>query len=617
MMLNLKGERNQRKLKRHSSLKKVYYISFSVMVLIPVLLVFLVSLSIIRIMMQNSAAAAIRSSQEAAADSLETSVRDASLQLSHFVYVNNSEVLDVAAMTDTEDSRQKYEYSSRLDQLFQVAMAPKQTVISGMFYMKDGRYTYVKQELAIPMEEVKESSWYRQACENPNQVFVGTYDSSETKVTLSTDERGEFAIAVGLSPGTGVDRSGRIELVMLLFRTQAGDYLRNKRNGLYGSVILDEDGSILFRAGDSRAAESFLKIHGQKASGTSRGFIEEPDSGKSVNYTCITTRMQETGWRIVTCVKTSSLTEDFNEVVRWMLLVIGTLFFLYLAFSRFFLQNIIRPVHTMMEGLKQVEEGNLETHIEPVGQYEIRSMIHSFNRMVRQLKLSVQEREAAQEKKMEAELRALQSQINPHFLVNTLNSIRFMAQVSKFEGIRKMAEALIRILTCSFRSNESLYTVKEELEVLESYLYLMKIRYSDGFDVTWEIEERCKAMRIPRLVLQPVVENSIVHGFSQMEEEIGHLTIRCFLQDGLLCLEVQDNGKGMTPEEISQVLEKKERRPDDNYSIGLENVFSRLKLYFKDACRLEIESQPGGGTVTRIMIPAEEMDDHESGGNRR
>ena len=109
-------------------------------------------------------------------------------------------------------------------------------------------------------------------------------------------------------------------------------------------------------------------------------------------------------------------------------------------------------------------------------------MIHSFNRMVRELKASIEENEQVQQKKHQAEVRALQSQINPHFLVNTLNSIRFMAQVSKFDGIRKMAEALIKILSCSFRGSISFYTVREELDVLDSYLYLMKIRYSDGFE---------------------------------------------------------------------------------------------------------------------------------------
>ncbi len=267
----------------------------------------------------------------------------------------------------------------------------------------------------------------------------------------------------------------------------------------------------------------------------------------------------------------------------------------------------------------------METHIEPAGQAEIRQMIHSFNRTVRQLKTSVEEREKAQEKKLEAQVRALQSQINPHFLVNSLTSIRFMAQVSKFDGIRRMAEALIQILTCSFRSNSSFYTVREELGVLDSYLYLMKIRYSDGFEVSYQVDPACLDRMMPRLVLQPVVENSIVHGFADMGEGIGQLIIRVSmeeerfcLEEERLCLEVEDNGAGMGPEKIAQILKGKVRRPDDNYSIGIENVFSRLSLHFKEAFQMEMESEPGVYTKTRILIPAEKKQEegHESGDNR-
>ena len=129
---------------KHSSLQKVYYASFAAMVVVPVLLVFLISLSIIRIMMQNTAVSAIESRQKAAVSSLTESIRDASLQLSHFVYVNNYELMEIAARTDTADSNVRYYYTTQLEQLFAVAMAPKQMVLSGMIYMKDGKDTYLK-----------------------------------------------------------------------------------------------------------------------------------------------------------------------------------------------------------------------------------------------------------------------------------------------------------------------------------------------------------------------------------------------------------------------------------------------------------------------------------------
>lgn len=616
-------------MKKHRSLQKVYYLSFAWMVVIPIFLVFVISVSIVRYMMQNSAISAIRSRQNTVASSLTESVRDASLQLSHFVYVNNNEMMETASLTDTSDVKTRHTYTSRLDQLFQVAMAPKQTVISGMIYMKDGRYTYLKQELAIPKEEVAASGWYQRAQQTPNTVTIGCYDTSDTKVTLTGGRRGELVLAAALSPDIGIDRSGKIDMIVLFFRTRVSALLNDKaqKEGLGDTVILDEKGTVIFQAEEEGKAERFLEVLKSEAgsqSNSESGFspeigvyqkwIPKTQENSAKNCTCVISQIPETGWKIASCVSTHSLTYSFNRVAILMLAVIGALFLLYAAFSRFFLQNIIRPVHTMVEGLYQVEEGNLETHIDPAGQAEIREMIHSFNRTVRRLKVSVEEREVAQEKKLEAEIRALQSQINPHFLVNTLNSIRFMAQVSKFEGIRRMAEALIQILTCSFRSNSSFYTVREELNVLDSYLYLMKIRYSDGFEVFYQVEEACMDILIPRLILQPVVENSIVHGFADMGEDIGRLEIRVGMEEGSLLLEVWDNGAGMEPGEIAKILQGKDRRPDDNYSIGIENVFSRLALHFKEQCRMEMESKPGSYTRTRILIPGNRADCVERGG---
>ncbi len=590
---------------KHSSLQKVYYASFAAMVVVPVLLVFLISLSIIRIMMQNTAVSAIESRQKAAVSSLTESIRDASLQLSHFVYVNNYELMEIAARTDTADSNVRYYYTTQLEQLFAVAMAPKQMVLSGMIYMKDGKDTYLKQMPAISREEVQASRWYQDALARKNQVFVGSYDTSRTKVVAKGSQSRELVLSVALAPDIGVDRSEKIDMVVLFFRTNVSDFFTGKSHGqeVLDVVILDDRDQVIFRMGSGLQTEACLNGLKEKKNGVYKQKITAEGGMGKTSCTCIITEVDETGWKMVSSVKTSELTKDFNRVAAVVVGVTGALFLLYFSFSRFFLQNIIQPVHTMVEGLKQVEEGDLETHIPPAGLSEIRLMIHSFNRMVRRLKSSIQEKETAQEKKMEAQLRALQSQINPHFLVNTLNSIRFMAQVSRFEGIRRMAEALIKILTCSFRSNSSFYTVREELDVLDSYIYLMKIRYSDGFDYSCAVDEDCKELRMPRLVLQPIAENSIVHGFVDMEEEMGSLSLKVWREDERLYFEIEDNGKGMTAREISEVFHGKERKPEDNYSIGLENVFSRLKLNFKEAASLEIESEPGRYTRTRIRIP--------------
>lgn len=212
----------------------------------------------------------------------------------------------------------------------------------------------------------------------------------------------------------------------------------------------------------------------------------------------------------------------------------------------------------------------------------------------------------AQRRKHRAEIQALQSQINPHFIVNTLNSIRFMAQVAGYAGIQKMAESLMKIVSCSFRSNISFYTLREELDVLDSYVYLMRIRYADSFEVSYDIAEDCLDYMLPRLLLQPVVENSITHGFAEMEEELGQIDVTARRKGEMLCLIVRDNGCGMSQEQIEQILHGHAQTVDDNTSIGLKNVLARIRLNFGGKAQMEITSEPQKYTQTVIRLPWKE-----------
>ncbi|MEG0369481.1 MAG: sensor histidine kinase, partial [Hungatella sp.] len=305
----------------------------------------------------------------------------------------------------------------------------------------------------------------------------------------------------------------------------------------------------------------------------------------------------------VSVVASETLIRQFNQTAWMIIAVTLVLFVLFYFFSSYFLKNIIEPIHNTVEGMRRVEDGDLAVHIEPAGQAELRTMIHSFNHMTKHLGQLLQDNREQEQKKHEAELRALQSQINPHFLVNSLSSIRFIAQVSKFDSIAKMAEALMKILSCSFRSNAGFYRLREELEVLDSFLYLMKIRYSDGFEVHYEVEESCMDCLIPRLILQPIVENSIVHGFSELVDEIGQIHLSAEEEAGFLYIRIRDNGKGMSEEEIESLLSGEGHDGEDHTSIGITNVNTRLVLNYGPDCELGIESCKGEYTMTTVRLP--------------
>lgn len=595
-------------LNKKKKLKASYYHSFLALIVIPIFLIIVGSIAIIRTMMVDSATRNIRRAQENIVSTLGSEVKGASLRLSHFVYVNDSEIIKTAAMTGTDDVAQKYHYTKLLSESFNYAMVPVQDILSAVFYMKDGERTYMKDDIILSQDKIEATDWYQAALAEKNVVKVGFYDSN---VTYSRPNVHPLIIVAALSPGDDVDRTGVLEMTSLFMSSRTGNLIReyNKEKDLGSTMLLKQGGTPVFDP--NRTMQFYTE---KLVTGDQKEFHHKIDG---VRYVYVVSEEPVTGLMVVSVVAAETLTRDFNRIAAMIVAVTAVLFSLFYLFSSYFLKNIIEPVHNSVEGMHKVEEGNLEVHVEPTGQAELRVMIHSFNRMTRHLKRLIQENEEQQQKKHEAEIRALQSQINPHFLVNSLNSIRFIAQVSRYEAIAKMAEALIKILSCSFRSNAEFYTLKEELEVLDGFIYLMQIRYSDGFEIEYRVDECCMDCLVPRLILQPIVENSIVHGFNEMED-LGDIEVSGHCEEGFLVIKIRDNGKGMTQEEIRQILEgvregrtsdgqggdgRDEISRDEHLSIGITNVNSRLVLNYGGDCCLQIESEKGVYTETIIRLP--------------
>ena len=583
-------------LHKKETIKTSYYRTFLLLIVVPILIITLCSIAVIRRMVKDSAIQSVRRAQDNIVSTLTSEVKDVSLRLSHFVYVNDNEIMRIASKTDTSDVSQRYHYTELLTESFNYAMVPIQDILSAIFFMKDGQITYMKDNTVLSISEVKASAWYQAALAAKNQVRIGFYD---TNVTNYRKNAYSLTVVAALSPGRDVDRDENIETIALFMTSRTGTIIKNyNREQLLGStMLLSPDGEVLFDTDDAaRLLPEWESSLWEKSM-----FQHRVDA---VSYVSIVSREPETGCLIVSIVNAQALMRSFN---RAALIVVGItliLFALFYRFSSYFLRNIAEPVHAVVEGMEQVERGSLDIHLEPAGQAELRTMVHSFNSMVRRLKSLIKENEEQQKKKHEAEIRALQSQINPHFLVNSLNSIRFMAQVAKFDGIRRMAEALIKILSTSFRSNSGFYTVKEELEVLDGFVYLMKIRYSEGFTMEYHVSPDCLDCLVPRLILQPMVENSIVHGFSELMDEIGRIDLTICREQEQLQFIVRDNGKGISPEGIKQLLNGEGMHQKNHTSVGVVNVRERLRLNYGRQCELNIESQMGSYTQITIRIPA-------------
>lgn len=601
--------------KSASSLKQTYYRTFVFLVVVPLLLVFMGAMAVLSYRMRQASLENIETYQESLAAVLKQEIDENSLQMAHFVYSQDGYFLGLAEKVASTSGSIQYNYNNELAQGFQMSMVPAQDIVGGTFYMQNGAQVHMKENILLSTSAVRGTKWYQKALKKKNIVTVGAYDTSEVRLTPSIQQSRQLVIVSALSPDSTLDKGGQVEITAFYTISKAGNTMKQKKRSevLGTTVLLDEDGSLLFSGSETVAA--YFEQHGAEFTAGTVEYKASPDGGTPARYLFQTRTVPGCGWKLVTVVQSSLLVQGMNQTGMLLGLVILALLGLFCLFSQYFLNGIVEPVQAVAEGMEQLVNNDLNVQVQPMGQPEIRNLMDSFNQMVLSLKNMLDVNEEAQRRKHRAEIQALQSQINPHFIVNTLNSIRFMAQVAGYAGIQKMAESLIKIVSCSFRSNISFYTLREELDVLDSYVYLMKIRYADSFEVSYDVDPACLEYKLPRLLLQPVVENSITHGFAEMEEELGQIDVTARREGDTLCLTVRDNGCGMTQEQITQILRGRTRAADDNTSIGLENVLARIRLNFGGRAKMELESEPGQYTQTTIRLPwteEEHADDTDS-----
>lgn len=359
-------------------LKTIYNMLFLLFIMIPILIVLLVSLLILNQQFKNQAMENIEQAQQTVIAELLSDISVMSMRLSHLIYTNNNEILAYAAGTDTAQWEIRYENAQKLAQTGNLALEPVKDIVSVGFYMKSGRETYIKNDIHRSEEEIKQTKWYQAALENPNRVFVGSYDTNSLNDLFTGGKKDMLVLVFALAPDVTTDRSQRIEMVTFYHSTAAAERIRKYntnylagKNKLGIAQITDEEGQVIFSTQEE---------------------TEQIPEGK---YTCVRTPIEfnDTVWYIESYIKTSQLTADYWKNAVFILLAAVLILALAAYFSRYFLRSIVKPVEEISSGLRQVEEGNLEVHISPSGQFEIRTMIHQFNAMVRRLNALIEEYE--------------------------------------------------------------------------------------------------------------------------------------------------------------------------------------------------------------------------------
>lgn len=304
-----------------------------------------------------------------------------------------------------------------------------------------------------------------------------------------------------------------------------------------------------------------------------------------------------TGWTIMGAIPTSTIMDSFLRV-RTKVLVISILFFLVTMIVIFVMISMLtKNLLQLNHSLKKVDKDHLDISVTITSHDEIGQLYSQFNQMVIRIKELISDIEAKEREKRLAEMKALQYQINPHFLYNTLNTIKFLSVLQGADNIKNVAEALSVLLHISLDSRNYI-SVLEEVEYLESYLMIQEYRYNDKFTQDIIIEDHVDDYMLPKLLVQPIVENSLIHGISP-SKSIGVITVKFYKEDDLLKVRVKDTGIGMSDQKINSVLE------DVNVSehIGISNVNKRIKLYFGENYGISILSEEDLYTIVEFSIP--------------
>ena len=303
-------------------------------------------------------------------------------------------------------------------------------------------------------------------------------------------------------------------------------------------------------------------------------------------------------------VKQEDVLKELNEMQLFLIEILIAVFFLAVLFACSIAKTIYEPVKKLAMAIDEVSGGNLDTRVEVTTKDEIGTLSREFNAMLDYIEDLIQRVVREEEAKKDAELEALQYQITPHFMYNTLNSIKFAALMKGEKELGQLLGEFVELLQATANKKGTFLTVNDEIHILKNYIHLQEFRYQGSFQVEYEIDEKAGMCLIPRLLLQPLVENALLHGMD-LKEEKGKLLIQAYVEQNVLHIYIKDNGRGMTKEQIQQLLQEKTRKKSGLSAIGVPNIKERLSLYYGTQGGLFYESDKSG-TTAHIFLPISE-----------
>ena len=449
--------------------------------------------------------------------------------------------------------------------------------------------------------DVTKQDWFIEAMERMENIHFSTPHVQN----LFDNATYRYYWVVSLSRAVELTSNGNSTLGVLLvdMNYSSIEQLFNKANTDNSSeyvYLMDSDGEIIYHPKQKLIYTNLYEENNLEAVHYDDGSHQEIFQGEKRLITVKT--VSYTGWKIVSVVPMSAFNMGLYGTRMFVIMLMALSMLMIIIINQLVSARIAKPLQRLNESVKEWEAGNLNPTIYVGGSLEVEHLGKTLRSTVEQISQLMHDILYEQEEKRKSELDALQSQINPHFLYNTLDSIVWMIEGERYEDAVFMITQLASLFRISLSRGKTIISVEDEIKHAKNYMNIQKIRYKNSFAIDFSIEEEILHCCTVKLVVQPLLENAIYYGVEGMDGE-GEIHVKGYRKEDDIYIEVSDNGLGMPQDMVEQLLTDNNRVRKHGSGVGVINVHNRIRLRFGKPYGLEIESMPDEGTTIRIHLP--------------
>lgn len=430
------------------------------------------------------------------------------------------------------------------------------------------------QDTIMPLDTIKKEQWYVDL-KKDNQIYW-----------LLLKER-KKAISIRTIPTLTKEKEYHMLYMELEYHTLF-ERFQNITDTDYGVFVVNDKEEVLYHT------EHFSK-ESQKIGLT---FLQMKEQEKiQENYIVTSQKVQNGNWNIYLYRSAKGIRDKITKLLKTVLIGIVFIGIISFLFIRLVTNKVLKGIENLRQNMRYVEEGELEIQIQKESNDEIGELIQGFQSMISKIKILVEEVYEGKLRQKEYEMRALQAQINPHFLYNSLSLINWMALETDQEEISNITLAMSSFYRTALNRGNNIILLKDEIENMKSYLAIQLVMHDYEFDVDISMQEEVAYCEVLNLILQPIVENSIEHGIDLKTDGRGKIQVIAKEEEEHIVLIVKDNGVGMEQEKADTILTTKSK------GYGIYNVNERIKLFYGEEYSIHIESKVGVGTTMTIQLP--------------